>query len=293
MNQTWDSIVLPAYSSKHDGMRHASHFLSGTDAPAARPRAVLESVQRQQPRGASRAVLRALGAFVDPIAAFCVLWPSDFSYVTACPVSDGPTGEEVFAVSRERLIEAFALASPEESVPVGGTSARAAGPWRVERLPLSLQRPPFLVPGVTKLTLPFHVDGCLAGFAGLALPRDLDGADYAWYAGCCVALAQSIAAVGTATGEEGASLAPGGEMQAVEGHSSDTSGASAPPASPLRSQLSAREFEIAQYLSEGHSTINVAAILGLSTNTVRTYVRRIYSKLNVCSRVELTHRMCD
>ena len=57
-------------------------------------------------------------------------------------------------------------------------------------------------------------------------------------------------------------------------------------------ELSQREHEIARYLTEGYSTINIGAILEISPNTVRTYVRRIYTKLNVCSRVELVRRVC-
>ena len=45
--------------------------------------------------------------------------------------------------------------------------------------------------------------------------------------------------------------------------------------------LSKREREIARLLVSGYSGVNVAAISGLSENTVRTYVRRLYGKLGV------------
>jgi DNA-binding CsgD family transcriptional regulator len=53
-----------------------------------------------------------------------------------------------------------------------------------------------------------------------------------------------------------------------------------------RSQLSAREDQIARLLVAGYAVVNAAALMGLSENTVRTYVRRIYQKLLVKSRAE-------
>ncbi len=55
--------------------------------------------------------------------------------------------------------------------------------------------------------------------------------------------------------------------------------------------LSRREREIARLLVAGYSGVNVAAIAGLSENTVRTYVRRLYAKLGVASRAELVHKL--
>ena len=52
--------------------------------------------------------------------------------------------------------------------------------------------------------------------------------------------------------------------------------------------LSRREREIARLLVAGYSGVNVAAIAGLSENTVRTYVRRLYTKLGVSNRTEAT-----
>lgn len=55
--------------------------------------------------------------------------------------------------------------------------------------------------------------------------------------------------------------------------------------------LSRREREIARLLVAGYSGVNVAAIVGLSENTVRTYVRRLYAKLGVASRAELVRTL--
>lgn len=55
--------------------------------------------------------------------------------------------------------------------------------------------------------------------------------------------------------------------------------------------LSRREREIARLLVAGYSGVNVAAIAGLSENTVRTYVRRLYQKLNVNNRADLVRKL--
>jgi DNA-binding CsgD family transcriptional regulator len=55
--------------------------------------------------------------------------------------------------------------------------------------------------------------------------------------------------------------------------------------------LSRREREIARLLVAGYSGVNVAAIAGLSENTVRTYVRRLYTKLAVSNRADLVRKL--
>ena len=55
--------------------------------------------------------------------------------------------------------------------------------------------------------------------------------------------------------------------------------------------LSRREREIARLLVTGYSGVNVAALSGLSENTVRTYVRRLYQKLGVNNRADLVRKL--
>lgn len=61
-------------------------------------------------------------------------------------------------------------------------------------------------------------------------------------------------------------------------------------AAPIEA-LSKREREIARLLVAGYSGVNVAAISGLSENTVRTYVRRLYQKLDVSNRADLVRKL--
>jgi DNA-binding NarL/FixJ family response regulator len=49
-------------------------------------------------------------------------------------------------------------------------------------------------------------------------------------------------------------------------------------------ELSLREKEILEYLAQGHPYKQIADCLHISINTVRTYVRRLYSKLQVPCR---------
>lgn len=58
-------------------------------------------------------------------------------------------------------------------------------------------------------------------------------------------------------------------------------------------KLSARERQIAQLLAAGYSTVNAAAIMSLSENTIRTYVRRLYRKLEITNRADLTRKCAE
>ena len=58
-----------------------------------------------------------------------------------------------------------------------------------------------------------------------------------------------------------------------------------PSANPAEN-LSSRETEILTYLAKGCSNKKVAEVLGLSTETVRSYLKNIYTKLQVHSRSE-------
>jgi DNA-binding CsgD family transcriptional regulator len=54
--------------------------------------------------------------------------------------------------------------------------------------------------------------------------------------------------------------------------------------------LSRRERQIARLLLTGYTTLNAAAILNVSENTIRTYVRRLYRKLDVTNRADLARK---
>ncbi len=53
--------------------------------------------------------------------------------------------------------------------------------------------------------------------------------------------------------------------------------------------LSAREADVALLVGQGCSTINAAARLGIKEGTVKTYLKRVFRKLAVCSRAELSY----
>lgn len=58
------------------------------------------------------------------------------------------------------------------------------------------------------------------------------------------------------------------------------------PDSGKRPHLSPREEAVLDYLAKGFTYKHIADQLDISTNTVRTYLRRIYEKLHVQSRTE-------
>lgn len=57
------------------------------------------------------------------------------------------------------------------------------------------------------------------------------------------------------------------------------------------STLSRRERQVSQLLVDGYTIVNAAAILGITENTVRTYVRRLYRKLGVNTRTDLVRQL--
>lgn len=58
------------------------------------------------------------------------------------------------------------------------------------------------------------------------------------------------------------------------------------PVNPNIGQLSQRELEVLKLLVEGHSNAEIAEVLYLSTNTVKTHIRGILNKLAVDDRVQ-------
>ncbi|HWQ90812.1 MAG TPA: response regulator transcription factor [Clostridia bacterium] len=63
--------------------------------------------------------------------------------------------------------------------------------------------------------------------------------------------------------------------------------------SPVRKQeeeLSARERQVLQFLAQGYAYKQIGEELGVSMDTTRTYIRRIYDKLHVHSRTEAVVR---
>jgi DNA-binding NarL/FixJ family response regulator len=58
------------------------------------------------------------------------------------------------------------------------------------------------------------------------------------------------------------------------------------PAAPPGETLSAREQEVLDHLSQGFLYKEIAEKMGISYETVHTYIRRIYEKLQVRTRTE-------
>ena len=57
--------------------------------------------------------------------------------------------------------------------------------------------------------------------------------------------------------------------------------------------LSPREQEIVRLVAQGHPNKVIAAVLNISTWTVCTHLRRVFSKLGVCSRAAMIARLLE
>jgi DNA-binding CsgD family transcriptional regulator len=66
-------------------------------------------------------------------------------------------------------------------------------------------------------------------------------------------------------------------------------GTSPDPSTPL----SPREFEIARMVAKGYANKSIASILEISSWTVSSHLRRIYTKLGVTSRAAMVARLLD
>jgi DNA-binding CsgD family transcriptional regulator len=66
-----------------------------------------------------------------------------------------------------------------------------------------------------------------------------------------------------------------------------------PPRRPSTGPLSAREREVACMAAEGLTATQIAERLFISPHTARTHLKRIYERLAVSSRAELTRYVVD
>jgi len=60
-----------------------------------------------------------------------------------------------------------------------------------------------------------------------------------------------------------------------------------------RLHLSPREQEIVRLIAQGLPNKTIAAVLDISQHTVATYIKRLFSKLDVCSRAQMIARVMD
>jgi len=70
-----------------------------------------------------------------------------------------------------------------------------------------------------------------------------------------------------------------------------TSPQASPADAPAWPSLSPREQEIARMVGKGYTNKEIAAVLDISSWTVSTHLRRIFSKLEVCSRAAMVARL--
>lgn len=68
-----------------------------------------------------------------------------------------------------------------------------------------------------------------------------------------------------------------------------TSAMPAPVTAEAETALSAREVEVLRLVARGHTLDEVALALGVSRHTVRSFVRRLYAKLQVKTRAQAVH----
>jgi DNA-binding NarL/FixJ family response regulator len=81
-----------------------------------------------------------------------------------------------------------------------------------------------------------------------------------------------------------------GELLAVVDAKAEHGRPAVPAADDLVLRLTGRELEIAVLVAHGHANKNIAFQLQISEWTVATYMRRIFTKLNVENRAAMVYR---
>jgi DNA-binding CsgD family transcriptional regulator len=218
---------------------------------------------------------RELGCFLQTLArhqntsaALCVLWPGCLAAeVDRKTNSMTDWRESLASVQAPDLFRSFAidLQGARSSEPVFMPAHAVKS--RLSSVAPALSRARVLRDQLV-LGVPLRrPGGGLRGFAAVSVPHLVHRRDVGWYEGCCDLFAS--------TWLEDVAPRPPASEPCLE------------PAAPL----SRREMEVARLLADGYSLVNAAAVLGLSENTARTYLKRMYAKLGVCNRVQLVRRL--
>jgi DNA-binding NarL/FixJ family response regulator len=59
---------------------------------------------------------------------------------------------------------------------------------------------------------------------------------------------------------------------------------------PVHEELTVRELEVLGYIGQGLQAKSIAKVMGISVHTCRGYIKSVYSKLHVSSRIEAVNR---
>jgi DNA-binding NarL/FixJ family response regulator len=69
-----------------------------------------------------------------------------------------------------------------------------------------------------------------------------------------------------------------------------TSGAAKTVDQGVHESLTARELEVLSYIGQGLQAKSIAKVMGISIHTCRSYIKTVYLKLHVGSRIEALNR---
>ncbi len=82
---------------------------------------------------------------------------------------------------------------------------------------------------------------------------------------------------------------PTADAPAVTASTAPTGQAASDTAAPESTRLSPREREVLEFITKGFNYEEIGGLMGVSRNTVLSFVRRIYAKLDVRSQIEAIH----
>jgi DNA-binding NarL/FixJ family response regulator len=202
------------------------------------------------------------------------------------------TGEVTVLIVDDHRCFADLLSAALETVPgircLGTAASAAEGVRRVRELSPSVVVMDLQMPGVDGLAATRSIREASPQTAVAVVTAHADGE---WVARAARAGASAFIPKGGPLAEMITMLkaAKPGPMS-VAASLRRTGTAPAPAGQQVREKLTVRELEVLGYVGQGLQAKTIAKVMGISIHTCRGYMKGVYSKLQVSSRIEAVNR---
>ena len=208
------------------------------------------------------------------------------------PDSSGGPGETTVLIVDDHRCFADLLSAALDSVPgircLGTAASAAEGIQRVRELSPSVVVMDIQMPGTDGLVATRRLREASPETAVAVVTGHQDGE---WVSRAAQAGASAFIPKGGSLAEMITMLkaAKPGRMS-VAASVLRTSGAPAGGEQSVHEELTVRELEVLGYIGQGLQAKSIAKVMGISVHTCRGYIKSVYSKLHVSSRIEAVNR---
>ena len=213
---------------------------------------------------------------------------------TASEVDEGGAVETTVLIVDDHRTFADLLSAALEAVPgircLGTASSAAEGIQRVAELRPAVVVMDIQMPGVDGLVATRRLREASPQTAVAVVTGHQDGE---WVARAAQAGASAFIPKGGSLAEMITMLkaARPGRMSVAPSLLRTTGGGQASSTgAQLHEELTARELEVLGYIGQGLQAKSIAKVMGISVHTCRGYIKSVYTKLDVSSRIEAVNR---